>query len=597
MEDGKITMRAGERFISTDETTGLSVNLCVKCSDKKKVGLCPCKLYIDIETKLLDTGTPIDIKAGVGKGGREVDVIDAQGVFEKLEREKEPMRHLRSEKCPRKCKQRAINLKNDGGCNPENCIKLTHKAKALTAVSLATGVDNKPKKRRLRKYDSRDRRLLIDVTSYGKLTSGPKYRFVERNVIKQQAKELGFKLPPLRTGERSKFAKGLPLPPRHLTAKEISHAQEQLKKIASKDAKAGAMEVRSALNPLPQRRGLPPPDKSKRGDWASARRTFAKIEKKEPLKPLPPRLGICPLHVDKLKKEAKKVVKNLKGSKRPFLFGSTVVTHTPPKIVKTEKVAKEITPHPRSSGTLEEWSKVILKDIPKERLVALGGGTRKAPLKAPTHRKDCLECRSSLITNDGILLCLNPLGNLYGTCNACAPRRIAKKGVPWKDVPYKKPRSLQRPGKLSSYQIAVLEHDKERHERRVSRARARKEEKAASKVHNDLVEFQRAKDDTAKLHRTKTNLELKPSDLSTLQQLTKAAVVKRLKEEIESRSPFVVDKVGLERIKLEILAEFKPFEKEPKWLLDAGYDLIKKEAKSCKKKTKTKSKRKSKKAK
>jgi len=461
MEDSKITMNAGERFISIDGTTGMSVNLCVKCADRKKVGLCPCKLYIDTETKLLDAGVPIDIKAGIEKGGREVDVIEAQGMFEKLKREKEPMRHMRSEKCPQNCRARAINLKNDGGCTPENCIKLPHKAKALAAVSLATGINEKPKKRRLRKYDRRDIKLLVDVTSFNKITSGPKYRFVERGIIKQQFKELGLKLPPMRTGERSRVAKGLqPLPTRHLSVGEITRAREQLKKIAVKDT--------HVWKNLPPRRGLPPQEVmvrrslktpsmrpsderrlgiSKKTESSRLGKKYAKITgEKEPLKPLPPRLGVSQTKAqlppwnfvgpdgklktfnDMLTKEEHDKLVKLKYGGGGKYQKEAVVRKA---LHRMDKAKKE------NSGTLEEWGNVILKDIPKERLVSLGG-----------------------------------------------------------------------------------EH---------------------------------------------------------LPKLTKSAFMKRLKEEIEKRKPFVVGPVDLERIKLEIQSsEFEPVLTDPKWILETGYDLLKK---------------------
>jgi len=59
-----------------------------------------------------------------------------------------------------------------------------------------------------------------------------------------------------------------------------------------------------------------------------------------------------------------------------------------------------------------------------------------------------------------------------------------------------------------------------------------------------------------------------------LPKLTKGAFMKRIREEVKKRGPFLVGGPELERIKIELQSsEFAPELKEPKWILKAGYGI------------------------
>jgi len=56
-------------------------------------------------------------------------------------------------------------------------------------------------------------------------------------------------------------------------------------------------------------------------------------------------------------------------------------------------------------------------------------------------------------------------------------------------------------------------------------------------------------------------------------KLLKRLFMKRLKEEVKNRAPFVVDGPELERIKEVLLKDFVPLKKTPDWFAKAGYDI------------------------
>lgn len=120
---------------------------------------------------------------------KPIDLLKAQAEFEKIKAEKR-FTPFKIFKCPRNCKGRALN-KNQ--CTPDNCIKLNTDKKAVKAIKIATGAF----KRKVKRIDKDDMRLLDKITTFDKITSNFHYRNHERPEIKKQLKSLGMKAPRL----------------------------------------------------------------------------------------------------------------------------------------------------------------------------------------------------------------------------------------------------------------------------------------------------------------------------------------------------------------------------------------------------------------
>jgi len=120
---------------------------------------------------------------------KDINLLQAQAEFEKIKSEKR-FTPFKVFKCKSNCKGR---VQNKNQCTPDNCIMLNRDKKAVKALQIATGEF----RRKIKRIDKEDMRLLDKVTMYDKLTSNFHYRKHERPEIKKQLKSLGMRAPRL----------------------------------------------------------------------------------------------------------------------------------------------------------------------------------------------------------------------------------------------------------------------------------------------------------------------------------------------------------------------------------------------------------------